>query len=198
MPNIPIPAGPGDCTWALAVDPTPESFPEILSGNIVDAFGPKVNKTAALLEVLCRYGIGGYAVLEGLEIDDDGLDLTIAVGLAAIDSVIPVRTELNYTVPASEATVNIFLKQDGTLAHSLTSAPPAGKVLYIGQVTTNVSGVTAMTTHGVVYSKGGCLWRTMSAIPSDSPPAGARLFTQVGADVYLWDGSDHRLISLTP
>lgn len=199
MPQIPSPASLPDCSWATAsAEPTPQAFPTILTG-IVDALSTKVNKTSALLEVLCRYGIGGFAVLEGLTLTVSGssLNVTVEKGLAAIDGIVALSSAAVYAVPASQATVNLWLKQDGTVTHTLTSTPPAGKCAFIGQVSTNGSGVTANSTEGVLYSRSGSLWRTLLSAPVDSLPAAYRVFTQVGADIYVWDGSAHKKITLT-
>lgn len=197
MPNIPTPVSTSACTWATSsASPTPQSFPTINTGATVDAFSVKVNKTSALLETLCRYAFGGYCVLEGLTFSYAGLSLTVAVGLAAVDGIVAVYSALLYSLPDNQATVNIWLKSDGTLTHTLNATPPAGKAVYIGQVTTSGGSVTAATTEGVLYARCGGLWRTMSATPSDSPPSTTRVFTQVGTDLYIWNGTAHKQITL--
>lgn len=197
--QIPTIASPNACAWATVAAPAPQSFPTILSGPTVDAFSVKVNKVSALLEVVCRYAFGAYCVLEGLTLSTAGGSLVVSVqiGLAAIDGIVPVSTIVPYTAPASQATVNLWLKQDGTVTHTLDSTPPVTKCVFLGQVTTNGSGVTAQTYEGVIYAMGGSIWRTLAAPPADSPPAGVRLFTQVGTDTYIWNGSAHKKFTLT-
>lgn len=197
MPSIPVPPSLASLSWALASDPVPAVLQPLSSGTgITD----KVNLNSTLVEVLCRYAIGGNAVLYGFDfvVDPGTLVVTVNPGLAVIDGIVRRTASFDYTsTPASESTVNIFLKQDATFDHSLDATPPAGKVLYLGQVSTDGTGVVSNTYEGVVYARGGALWRELSSAPGDTLDSGMRLFTQVGTDVYLWDGSDHRLVSLT-
>lgn len=197
MAAIPVPPTLAAPSWALVASPLPEVFPEITSGT---GISDKVNMTSSLLEVLCRYALGGYCVLEGYVFTVSGASLTVTIGagLAVIDGVVRNTVAYAYTsTPASQATVNIWLKQDGTFTHTLDATPPAGKVLYIGQVTTDGTGVTAHIYEGVVYAMGGSLWRTLTSAPTDTLDSASRIFTQVGADIYVWSGSAHKKITLT-
>lgn len=197
MPQIPTPTNPNDCTWATAETKNPQSFTPIVSGS--EAISEGQNANTALLEVLCRYAFGGFCVLEGLAVDYDSasLNVTIGVGLAAIDGIIPVSVPIVRDVPESQPVVNLWLKQDGTCTYALDDTPPAGKAVYIGQLETDADGVINFTDEGVVYGRGGSLWRTLSEAPTDTPPDTARLFTQVADDLYVWDGSAHRQITLS-
>lgn len=176
------------------VAPTPETLPTIDQGSM--EYPQDINTSSALLEVLCRYAFGGYCVLEGLTVSAVGLLVTVAVGFAAIDGIVPLRSVRTTSVSASQLTVNIWLKQDGTVTSTNDATPPAGKVLYIGQVTTDGSGVVSQTYDGVVYGRGGSLYRTLAAPPADSPPSTMRLWTQVGNDLYFWNGTVHKQVTL--
>jgi hypothetical protein len=169
-------------------------MPVVASGDL--AFRDKVNRQAAFLEALCRHALGAYCLLEGCAVSSpSGLTVQVATGLAVVDSVVSLASPVSYVVPASQTAVYLWLKSDGTVTHTLTTTPPAGKAAYLGQVATSGSAVTAIDTDGVIWARGGSLWRVLPSAPADSPGADVRLFTRVGTAVYLWDGAGHRLLT---
>ena len=152
----------------------------------------KANKTAESLETVTGLSCGCYAVLSGLAFSSTGLTLTVATGWAFIDAIVDVAAAINYTLPAS-STSYIWLMQAGTLTHTATTTPPAGKALYLGKVVTSGSVVTSSDTYGLVQLLGGMAWRTTddAGTPADSPGANLRIWTKCPGGLYIWTGAAH-------
>lgn len=141
----------------------------------------------------------GPGILTGLTLTNSGLTLTVAAGKAIIGGLVEVTANTNYTLPASQPTVFIWLKQDGTIAHTTSTTAPGYAAVLLGSCETNGSGVVgSFDESGVIKIVDGLSWRQTgdAGAPSDSPGSGRRIFTKnSGGAIYLWDGAAHVKIS---
>lgn len=157
----------------------------------------KWNRNALAVELIGRLGCGTYCILNGLTISTGtGLSLGVAAGQAAIDGVVEIDTATTYTVPASQAYIGIWLKQDGTLTHSLTTTPPSGGKCYLGSCVTSGSAITSVDFSGVLYSRGAIAVRTTAdtGVPGDSPAASLVFITYTAAGAYIWNGTSYNVL----
>lgn len=149
------------------------------------------NKTAAILEAALGVVAGTPAIVNGLAVSaGSGLTANIATGWAVLDGLVDVATALTYSCPVS-TTAYLWLRQNGTITHTTSTTPPSGKAVYLGNVTTNASAITAVSLLGVVKFSGGMLWRETNeaGAPADSPPAALRMWTKTTGGLYLWTGA---------
>lgn len=193
-----VPALPA-ASWIYDADAEPEVASPIVTMD--EDYKRKINRHAAAIEAFGR-SHGAWHVVEGLGLSmPGGLEVEVAQGMASIDGYVVVRAATAVVVPQSTAAIHLWLTQsvngdgEGTvLVRTDTSPPPSVKALYLGQAATNATDVTSVGRHGVLVARGGGLWRTLPSAPADSPPAGCRVWTQVGTTVYLWDGTSHRTV----
>ena len=131
----------------------------------------------------------------GLELSASGLTLTVQSGFAIIGGVVELAADTEYTLPASQALVAIWLKRDGTLAHTLTTSAPAYSAVLLGTCVTGVSGVTGdFDIAGVIRITNGQAWRETGDAGAPADTLGARhrgLITKTSGGLYVWDGSAH-------
>jgi hypothetical protein len=136
-----------------------------------------------------------------------GLSVNISFGTANIGGpvqpdgsvVFGVPSAISYNVPASQSNVFIWLKQDGSITHTLsTTAPGGGPSVYLGWCSTSASAVTAVSRDGVLTLISGALHRTTTdnGMPTDTLPSGVRVYTKTAFNTYFWDGSGHRPVSI--
>jgi hypothetical protein len=129
--------------------------------------------------------------MDGLGLSQtSGLVLNIAAGTAMIGA--PIRLEATtYTVPASQATVFIWLQADGTITHTLSATPPTGSVVNLGWVATSSTAITSIDESGLMRITDGVRWRMVAGYgkPADSPSSSTAffLFNQGGA--WFWNGT---------
>lgn len=157
----------------------------------------KWNRNALASELIGRWGCGTYCIINGLTISTgSGLNLAVAAGQALIDGVVEISSATTYTVPANQALIFIWLKQDGTLTHSLTTAVPTGGKVYIGNCTSGASSISAVDFSGVMYSRGGMAMRTTAdtGVPGDTPSSSLVFITYTSAGAYLWNGTSYNLL----
>jgi hypothetical protein len=169
-------------------------FPEVsqkITAGQVTGFVSAFNGQGRRVDVLSR-SFGLFAVISGLAISaGTGLSLNVATGYALIDGVVEVAAQA-YVVPASQTRVWMWVRQNGTVVHTLTSTAPSAKSLYIGSVVTSGSAITSVdSVDGVQCLKGGVVFRQTSdtGIPAASGPSGQILVNRTSGGTFLWDGS---------
>lgn len=191
LPNPPALPGspdPGDVVGGSA---SPETGHEIVQGDL-NMHG-KTNANLAASNIGFGGLAGAYCVLSGLTVTaGSGLTANIADGYAAIDGVVGVSSLPAYVLPASQAEIYLWLKQDGTLTHTVTTTPPSGKVCLLSRLATSGSAVTSVDTNIAFRSLGGALWRTTpdASTPSDTPGSATREFRKTNRGGYVWTGSE--------
>src|SRR6267378_3527226 len=124
-------------------------------------FSPKQRRNATRQDIGGRYGGGGYAVLTGLglSIPTSGLLLNVAAGQSMLDGPVGIVAS---TVAVADNTgrVWVWFTQAGALSVVNTSlAPPASICTLLGSVSTQNGGIQQVDTSGVIYLRGGSLWR---------------------------------------
>lgn len=193
LPISPAPAAPVSPAAVLAGSSTPVVAPAVAIGTT--NWSPKVNTIAAMLDGLASALGEGILGASGLELSASGLTLTVQSGFALIGGIVELAADTDYTLPASQALVAIWLKRDGTLAHTLTTTAPAYSAILLGTCVTGVSGVTGdFDTAGVVRITNGQAWRETgdAGAPADTLAARHRgLFTKTGGGIYVWTGAAH-------
>lgn len=170
------------------------------AGNTV--ISSKLNRNAKQMDLQSRYGGGGYGIVNGLALSaGSGLTLNIAAGQANIDGIIgSTAAEAATTLavpdnhPSATDRVWIWLSRAGAISSTLNTTPPATNCCLLGSCTTSGGVITAVDTSGVVYLRGGQLWRETADTgpPGDSPNAAIRLFTLTWGGVYEWTGTAHK------
>lgn len=168
----------------------PEVSQKIVAGQVT-GFVSAFNGQGRRVDVLSR-SFGLFAVISGLAISaGSGLSLNVATGYALIDGVVEVSAQA-YVVPASQSRIWMWVRQNGTVVHTLTSTPPSSKSLYIGSVVTSGSAITSVdAVDGVQCLKGGVVFRSTSdvEIPNASGPSGQILVCRTLGGTFLWDGA---------
>lgn len=207
---MPIPVAEAVALPVLPASPAKTSLAAVLSGasspsvakNVpvgTTSWTSKVNTNAAMLDALASAFGDGIMGPTGLELSASGLTLTVQSGFAIIGGVVELALDTEYTLPASQALVAIWLKRDGTLAHTLTTAAPAYSAVLLGTCATGVSGVTGdFDTAGVIRITNGQAWRETGDVgaPADTLAAAQRgVFTlNASGQVYVWTGTAHVLV----
>lgn len=155
------------------------------------------NPNATMLDRLASEGGANAFALSGdfppiLSIGA-GLLLNISAGEAIIGGPVQVAAG-TLAVPNNTQRVWIWMSRSGTLVAVATSTtPPAGQQVLLGSVTTSSGVVTAIDTSGVLYLRGGVLWRQTadSGAPTDTPPSTVSFIARTAGGVYLWDGAGY-------
>lgn len=202
--QCPLPVVPGTAVYmGEQYSPSgspPTSLPQT-SGNTAALASSILNRNATGQDMASVYGAGGYGIGSGLALSvGSSLTPTLGKGQALCHGVVEnTATAYGFVVNAT-ATNFVWIKQDGSLVvQNGTTAKPSGNCLYLGACLANASAVTAIDTSGVVYYKGGQLWRETAdtGVPGDSPDSSLRLFTKTQGGTYYWDGTVHRLVAGT-
>lgn len=199
----PQPVAPGAAVYMEDQNSTsgsPATSLSFTSGNLGAISSSKLNRNAAGHDQQTVYGAGGYGVGSGLTLSaGTGLTVVAADGQATVHGLVELRAGTGGTtaVVGTSATSWVWLNQDGTLTvQEGTTAKPAGNCTPIGAALSNATAVTAIETAGVVYWRGGELYRETNdnGAPGDSPDSTLRLYTKTQGGTYYWDGTVHRLI----
>ncbi|MCH8977991.1 MAG: hypothetical protein IH945_01955 [Armatimonadetes bacterium] len=196
--NVPLPVVPGAVVYAsvqrevTGVPPTSDKYTlAMLEGGYVAAD----NRNATAQDMQNRYGSGGYAVGFGLGLTSGGdLELEVGKGQATIDGIVEFSADQTVVVPPSMSRGYIWLKQDGTfVVQNATTDKPAGNVVFLGSLVTDASTITSFDDSGIVYWRGGNMWRETNdaGVPGDSPDAALRLITKTQDGSYFWNGARH-------
>jgi hypothetical protein len=160
----------------------------------------KLNRNAAQMDLVGRYGGGGYAVAFGLEIEigQDGHAIVHA-GHAVIDGVVEVSEKTVLKLLPSCERVYVWLRQDGELwcsgdVRSLPGVPAC----YLGCCKVVDSKAVEADQSGVLYLKGGSLWRETAdtGVPSVTPNFGGCHVHVVQGGTLYFDG--RRYLEMLP
>lgn len=190
----PPPVVPGAVTSIAGSGDPPVS--ESFSAGVSSGTATKLNQNAKSLDAMASFGVGGYAIGSGLTLSaGTGLACTVAIGYAMIGGVVELATAGSVALTGS-STNWIWLTQGGALTKTTTTTKPAGNCVCLGAAVTDGSGVTSIETAGVLYFKGGFLWRQTAdaGAPGDSPDASLMLLTKTAGGDYLWTGTAHRAL----
>lgn len=194
--SVPLPVTP-----TVSIDISDSADAPLVSNEfaagMASGFTTKLNQDNKRQDLLAVYGGGGYGVCSGFVITaGSGLQAAVAAGKAVCGGVLEKTSSSNVVVSAS-STNWIWLKQDGTFVVQTTTAKPSGECVLLGAAVTDGSGVTSIETAGVVYLRGGQLWRQTadSLAPQDSPGSTLRIWTTTAGGEYFWNGSAWLLLA---
>ena len=183
-PSLPVISG---ATGTSASGITPPAISPF-SGGVLSA--ASLNQLLSYVNLAARAGAGA-GVMDGLGLSQtSGLVLNIAAGTAMVGA--PVRLEAStYTVPASQSTIFIWLKSDGTLTHTLSSTPPSGTVLNLGWCASSGSAITSIDQSGIMRIVDGVRYRVLAGYgkPSDSPSSSTAFFHFNQGGAWFWSGT---------
>ena len=202
--NVPAPIVPSTYNdlAAAAGGTSASSIAQALLDGDIYGMCPKITLNAAIQDAASRYGGGGvYGINNGLALSGTttAYTLTVAQGQASIDGPVQVPAAgVTYTLPGSQSHIYVWLKQDGTVTHSLTTAVPTGGKVYLGHCVTDGSGITAIDMAGVVQLHSGVPFRLSgdSGGPTDSPSSRLTILTKTAFGTYLWNGTAHLQVGL--
>lgn len=192
---------PLSALYAGADPPTPVVGTAVSTGtaaaiSLVDL----LNADQVRGNLLGRYGGGGYAVWQGLELSDGGgLTLNISAGQAGADG--PAEVQNATTLELTDNVTNrVWLSRGGaiqavTSASGTPLAPPdaATQWVFLGAVVTSGGAITSIDYSGrVQQGQGNILWRRTADTgePSDTPPSTVRLLTKTAGGTYLWTSAE--------
>jgi hypothetical protein len=150
------------------------------------------------LRQFTRYGGGGYAICAGLTFTaplTGTLDVTFAAGIARLDSFIYLPAAAVLTMPDNTANIWAWICASGNVLQYTTSAtPPSGACCAIGRFVSSGGSFTSYSTSGLVYARGGALWRETGDLgaPADTPAADAIYYNKTAGGVYLAAGGAYR------
>lgn len=194
----PVPIGTmtlANTARAGAAPPTSDTFS---TGDYASIASAGLRANAARADISTRYGSGGYAVGSGLAVSiGTGLTVSVAMGHATCEGLVEVTAATVVNVNASSPREWVWLRQNGTfVVQNNTTAKPSGNCVLVGSAVTGASTVTSVDTDGVVYWRGGELYRETADTgpPADTLDSGLRLFTKTAKGLYFWDGSQHRRV----
>lgn len=177
----------------------PTSIP-LGQGLINPPSSASLNANATRYDNATRYGSGGYAVGIGFILSEGaGLLLNVSDGHVTIDGLMEVLDIPQITL-TDEANNYVWIKQDGTTEVKTSSTDiPIGNCVYLGMVVTSAGDIQSIDYSGVVYWRGGQLWRETADIgpPLDSPDSTTRLYTKTATGTYYWDGTIWNSLSST-
>ena len=195
--SVPVPQRPGSVLNPdTATAPlTSETFAQ---GDAPTAIRPKLVENAVRADLLGRYGGGAYAVAHGFDLTAGaGLVLDIAAGITILDGIV-------YKAASTQALSNgartfLWLNAGGTITPTATVTPPAGAQVYLGNALTAGGVITSVDASGVLFARGGGLWRRTAdtGVPGDAAallalsPGLMFVHQTLGGD-FLWTGTAYR------
>lgn len=155
-----------------------------------------LRKNATRQDLAVRYATG-RAIAYGLSLSTAGLNVTINPGHALIDGVVELQP--TFRALSINSRSRIWLLSNGTITIIVDNDnPPSTSCLYLGAVITNAIKATSVDRSGVMFSRGGILWRETSdtGIPTDNPPSDVQFVTKTLGGRYWWDGQAYTLIGM--
>lgn len=177
---------------AYAGSDTPPVAQNMSSGGGA-ALSAKWNENAMQLDLTGRYGGGGYAIAKGLVISAPatGLNLNVAAGHALIDGVVEIAAATTLALPPNSGPVWVWLSYTGALSYTLNTTPPSAQCCLLGCAFTGGSTIFYVDFSGVVYLRGGTLWRETADAgePDDTPSSALQFYTRTAGGLYYWDGT---------
>lgn len=168
----------------------------LVSGD--SSFASKWNRNAAALDFLTEEGAGCYAVSARfpptLSVPGSGLSLPISTGRAYAGGPLEIASATSITVFNSVRTWVWLLDTGGLSAVNASLTPPATRCVLLGSCLASGGNITAVDTSGVLYFKGGMLWRQTAdaGVPGDTPPASVQFIAKTAGGYYLWTGDAYQ------
>lgn len=160
----------------------------------------KLNFNATSHDLSSRYGAGIVAVAHGLGLSAGaGLTLNIAAGHALISGIVEVAAATT-AVMFDNTTNHVWVTYAGAISvQNNVLTAPADPACYLGAVITAAGAISSVDTAGVVYARGGIMYReTADALtPNDTPTVTALYISKTAGGLYLWDGANYREFSGT-
>ncbi|MBA3768701.1 MAG: hypothetical protein H0W99_17325 [Acidobacteria bacterium] len=126
------------------------------------------------------------------------MTLNIAAGQAMIDGVVEISAATTLAVPDNHPSATdriwLWLTRAGAISYTLNTTPPATNCVCLGSCTTSGGVITAVDQSGVLYLKGGALWRETSdkGAPTDSPSASLTFLAKTWGGIYAWNGAAYK------
>ncbi|MBI1332691.1 MAG: hypothetical protein GC165_07405 [Armatimonadetes bacterium] len=193
---VPVPmtpsATPDIATVAVDGTSTTTRAKTISSGLLGNYLAAYFNDHAARLCIQSRGGAPA-GIVKGFDLSGDttSLTLTIAAGQAFAPDLVESIAQTK-TMSLSE-TADVWLLANGTVSSGATPYTPVTYAIYLGSVTTDGTGITAIDFTGVLYLDGGLPWRASSDPfkPSDSPTSEFMFVAKTLSARWLWDGSKY-------
>lgn len=157
-----------------------------------------LNPNATRIDHAVRYGGGGVCIANGLVMSyTTGLTLTVSAGHGLSGGVVELASNTTISVPDGHNTATdrvwIWLLLNKTLAYTLTTTAPATTSVLIGSCTTTGGNITSIDTSGVMYSRGGELYRETAdiGVPLDTPNSSLFFMHKTLAGFYVWSGTSY-------
>lgn len=155
---------------------------------------PKFDSNALSTDLTGAYGgTNGYAIARGLTLSApaSGLLLNVAAGHAMIGGVVEVPAATTVMCTDNLNLNWIWLLQNGTLTATTTLTAPSTESCLIGNCTTVGGNIVNVDTSGVLFLKGGNLWRQTAdaGAPIDAPPTTIQFTAVTLGGTYWWDGA---------
>lgn len=184
-----------------AATPAPLVSSSITNGMHALQLAQRFNRNALLSDLVSRDGGGGPAIIAGAGGElalsaGSGLTLSVATGRARISGAVSL-TAAGSLALANNSRCYVYLLADGSLTYVANSTtPPNDPCVYLGQVTTAAGAIGNVDRSGVLEARGPLLYRQTgdAADPDDEPPASLAIWTLTQGGLYLWEGSEHRLM----
>jgi hypothetical protein len=138
-----------------------------------------------------RYGGGAWCIANGLGlVDGGGMVGYLDTGQALIDGIVTLNSA--HSIALVDGRQHIFLLATGDVAEPITTlSDPEGACAYCGSIKTVADAVTELDRSGVLFMRGGMLWRKTAdaGVPGDTPPASLSFFAETAGGLYVWSGS---------
>lgn len=157
-----------------------------------------LNPNATRIDHAVRYGGGGLAVANGLTLSfTTGLNLTVSAGHGLSGGIVELSANTVIAVPDNQSRIWIWLLLNKTLDYTLTTTAPATTAILLGSCVTSGGNITAIDSSGVMYVRGGKLYRETAdiGVPLDIPNAGLLFSHKTLAGYYEWNGSFYAQLS---
>ncbi|MBS1703580.1 MAG: hypothetical protein JST12_18085 [Armatimonadetes bacterium] len=191
---VPAPMTPADTPTiaAVAIDAVTTTIcaATISSGLLATYLSKDVNDHAVRLDIMGRGG-SSAGIVRGLDLSGDttSLTLTVAAGQAYAPALLEVDAQT--TTMTASATNQVWLLSNGTIASGTGGYVPGSYGIFLGTVTTDGTGITAIDFSGVFYFSGGLPWRASADgfRPTDSPTCPFMFLARTFGGFWLWDGS---------
>lgn len=197
-PPIPMPQSLLSIAAAGSLSAGNAPVAENIAAGQTTPWTPLQRRNATRQDLTGRHGGGGYAIAMGLTLSApaSGLTLTIGSGIAMIDGPVEVESTSTLSIQNNSARAWIWLLQNGTLTSTQTATAPQTACCVLGSVVTIANNITQVDTSGVMYLKGGNLWRQTADTgpPQDSPPASLNFFARTQGGLFYWDGTQYSAI----
>lgn len=157
----------------------------------------KVNRNAGVVDAGQRLGGGGWGIGFGLDITNpSGVNWQVGLGQGDIDGPITIATAATGALGTPNSITYFWLQQGrvvSTKADPDQTPPAAVNSIYLGRVVVVASVVTSIDRGGVLFRRGGVLWRRTAdeGMPTDTPPSTIQFMAQTKGGRYWWTGTEY-------